>query len=684
MPPNLKLVNCRLLAGQMKIYKGTLMAAKPGTIAQALTNQACVTATDKDAYVFGIDGVNAILYLQYQADQGDVNAAFEFGLSRVQKYIHSTHYLSETIYDLGLHYLKGAAALGHSTAKTTLDGLFLQGEPVTQEAIAALLKENPQALFQYKNLPFLAKFDLIVTPLQSDAFYRIDPIEKATSTSNNDVCPEYESSGLGWKLHVSVNPNQLELAFDKIAHIINRYGVTFKVTNSQKTLDERLTEGTQFTIVLEKNGKPVLAQDNVEKMIGEISQALASASISPGKMPDSDAPTVSNYISMRNDKWVGLLGEVVYVPAEKIGNNFNIGNHANPFSHLLKQQSVPFDPYEFVLSLESNQEEMLANTKECPVLALHNLIRMHTLFDTLDSQAQRKLLVACCMGSDNDINSFVRDIDKNNPEVLLTLRFASALCVAAEADSANYTSDDHYDTYLAHTKPSEHYTYDNSFHRLLILMESRSTATVKGNYTKLPSSSPLLSECLKSIWRAKDAKPSNVLHKKEWVTKIKSGDFFTAQNALNMSTYRYFDEEDGFEQFLLENDTISAVQAHLTKIYSLTHPEKALEYLLKLLATPESNYMPPEELDSYGDLLLESTNETQLKELVNSGSHFVAYCLAHVHARDLVKSERPWRDKWEHVPVNHALAKQYLDSIPLHSEFNRFRNELRSMLSVSS
>lgn len=203
---------------------------------------------------------------------------------------------------------------------------------------------------------------------RADGFYHIHPRPEVAGTSY-----------LGWKLHVSVKADRLTEAFDILAPILQKQDVTFKVVDKEyfasqedSAVTNRLRQGAQITIYLEKNGRH-LPLGLVSQMICAINTALAEKKIENGVIPASDAAiSDSLYVSLRNDKAIGFkvktknseeehryscsrddllepnpiiihFAQAEYCDAAQIGSNFNPTNLLNPYSDLLTTRT-PFDP----------------------------------------------------------------------------------------------------------------------------------------------------------------------------------------------------------------------------------------------------------------------------------------------------------------------------------------------------
>lgn len=175
---------------------------------------------------------------------------------------------------------------------------------------------------------------------------------------------------LGWKLHLSICPDDLSKAYDIAAPIISRYCKVFKVARqsyfAKRAPKSRFYFGAQITIYLEENGRPVMSAEQAAKMIAEVDSALKSAGIGVGIRPESDAPIIaSEYFSLRNDKcdfrwlanrvastetvphdkyddmWVKTTDSkeyISYLKAKFIGKSFNPTNVFNPFAVLIAPQ----------------------------------------------------------------------------------------------------------------------------------------------------------------------------------------------------------------------------------------------------------------------------------------------------------------------------------------------------------
>lgn len=273
---------------------------------------------------------------------------------------------------------------------------------------------------------------------------------------------------LGWKLHLSVDPQRLQEAFDLAAPIISRYGFFFKVINlDNKNLGERFKEGMQITIPLEELEIPVQSSDVVRKMMREIDQVFLDNQIYSGEIPRSDAQTFSSYFSMRNDKASNMVGKRVieYIPASA---NFNPANKMNPFEDLLSLQPVPFDPCQHFLSLNVNLRDNKALTYL--QITLLSYVREYTSFEMMNDQDKETFMYQYCSQDGQNLRAeFLKNEYKNNPQILLAVQQAFALIVRYEMDSSWMKG--RYYEYVNSAQLSQQYSYDDSFKKLILLVE---------------------------------------------------------------------------------------------------------------------------------------------------------------------------------------------------------------------
>jgi hypothetical protein len=157
-----------------------------------------------------------------------------------------------------------------------------------------------------------------------------------------------------WKIHISVDNNQLRSAFNIIAPILLRNKdllatyLRFKVTNEEKTISERLKKGAQFTFYLyqKDNWENIYEIDRLRKVFVKIAKRLKNAGICLGEKPVSDAATSIAYFSMRCDRDSRLY----YIHNMYSGSNYNPVALYNPYQGLLPGGEKPQSPTERLYS----------------------------------------------------------------------------------------------------------------------------------------------------------------------------------------------------------------------------------------------------------------------------------------------------------------------------------------------
>lgn len=237
--------------------------------------------------------------------------------------------------------------------------------------------------------------------IRQEGFFNIFPNEQKIKT-------ETEGLSLGWKLHISVNNEQLITAFNVIAPLLQRLGIFFKVIDiydsEYANIAERFKVGTQITIYLDYNHEPILKIDQVRKLIIDIDSALKEAGVRPGVVPQSDAKMQdSKYFSLRCDKaivpaffqrhlkhstdpFTGKTRPIQceqYIAAKNVGHVFNPFNLSNPYRELLTaEDQKPFNPAEHFNGLIQRQLEEQRHNKDyfCTSCQIRNYFEEMTEF----------------------------------------------------------------------------------------------------------------------------------------------------------------------------------------------------------------------------------------------------------------------------------------------------------------
>lgn len=153
-----------------------------------------------------------------------------------------------------------------------------------------------------------------------------------------------ESLSTGWKAHISVSPNELDIVYRLITPILEKYNVLqFKFTDinrmreyidsaeSQKEIEsgKRLHDGMQITIYMREG-----QEENFNFMFYEIEELLQAENITPGVIDSSDRK-IGQFVSVRNQAFKQ------YVPVKK-GDPYNPIDVKDPFIDLAEiKKTVP-------------------------------------------------------------------------------------------------------------------------------------------------------------------------------------------------------------------------------------------------------------------------------------------------------------------------------------------------------
>lgn len=536
---------------------------------------------------------------------------------------------------------------------------------VSTSSIEEQSKSNPQAHFKYNNLNKLAEQEEIVRLDQEDAFFVITthPAEQKAKTGNGH--------NFEWKLHISVNPDQLSEAFDLAAPIISKYCFLFKVTNQGKVESERFKQGTQITIPLEGQEGPVISPEDTEKMMWEIHQVFSENNIGKGKKPDSDAETISPYFSMRNDKIIFTLHKhkVSYIPAFCIGKNFNPANNPNPFSHLLSSEVKPFDAFEHFQSFEADLAGSNVSREYMYYQTLQACVREYTIFDEMDEKSQQEFILQFALNngenSDAEIVQLLKHNYKNNPAMLLMVKQSFSLMLAFEADGG--LSQSIFNSYVVSAQFSTQNPLDPSFKKLMHKLETHSAQTIKEYRLVRNETVPTLLHLLQ-LSSQEIIKDSS---KEELITYIQKGNFYDAEAALEKLEWNYGKEE--YKKLLHENESIPAVQIALAKIYKSEDSETSDKYLLNVLQSDTAKYLDLWRSDPKKciGILMKHHNLEQLQAMSQSGNPIAMLTLVCIYIRDLFPGDLPGIEKFANAPKDFVEAKKYIAILrlnPLHAE----------------
>lgn len=175
--------------------------------------------------------------------------------------------------------------------------------------------------------------------------------------------PSYNKIFHGWKLHLSIDPKDLQKAYSLMLPLLmNAYKSgtirKFKMVdpNYPGELDERFKNGTQVTIYLGEDEDTPVDNTELEAVLQEITQILSANNIQVGKIPTSDAKTKYLYCSLRNSCDVDL-NYSSYLAGKDVGKNFNPLQYPNPYESLLLSPVQNF-------SLKQHFSDFLIDTKD--------------------------------------------------------------------------------------------------------------------------------------------------------------------------------------------------------------------------------------------------------------------------------------------------------------------------------
>jgi hypothetical protein len=527
---------------------------------------------------------------------------------------------------------------------------------------------------QWKSIKYENLNDLtdIVRLEQNDAFFLISHPGKTNRFAHT----------FGWKLHISVRPDDLPKAFDLAAPIISQYCFCFKVTNPKKIESDRLLQGTQITIPLEEQEKPVITAEQAQKMIGKINQIFLENNICPGKKPDSDAETISPYFSMRNDKGKGIsfnqMLRAEYIPANLSGKNFNPLNNFNPFQCLLSSESKSFDPIQHFQSfgLEFGPDTGIKENEHITFLlylTLRTYIHEYTLFDILDMESQEKFIIQCCFVNENNfIAQFLKHPYKENPEIQLSIKQAVRIVIAFEG--SNFLNSE-YHNFINSSEFSTQHPYDTSFKQLIIALETNSKKAAEHNSKQYYWSKEKTESLMPLIKRAVE-KTMKDFPKETLLVLIQKGHFYSSQAAVEKLKVVCRCEE--YIKILQDNDTVPAVQLELANFYYFKDSKKSEEYLLRAILSEASNCINPKV--EYLKILMKYKNLEELQALDKSGNLLATRLLALIYIRDRLPSAPAEFKKFSEAPINHNLAKECFKKLETNELYVKEARELKLFL----
>lgn len=530
---------------------------------------------------------------------------------------------------------------------------------------------------QWKNIKYenLSNLTEIVKLDQDDAFFIISHPEKTNRFAHH----------YGWKLHISVHPDDLQKAFDLAAPVISQYCFHFKITNPEKITNKnsRFFVGAQITIYLEENEKPVILAEQAQEMIEKINKIFLDKdnNIKVGKKPDSDAKTISDYFSIRNDKQITTqLAETpwaYYFNGEAAGKNINPYNNSNPFDTLLISEQKSFDVLQHFLAFEFDTN--IENKDAALYATLYAYLHEYTLIESMDIKSRINFIIQSLEYGDSIDEKFLKTPYRNDPEVILGIQHAaSILTVLSEFSkyrnvngNLNFHDDKKCISYFNTAKLSARYPYDNSFKQLLTIIE---------NHFKNDNVKPYFAHVLVEQWKkAAQEKIDNLANqgRKEDLTEIvRKEHFYDSQAALEYLQSNCTDDE--FIKILEENDIIPAAQLKLAEIYRFKNTEKSEEYLLKAIISEAINCI---ELKSeFCDILMKTKNLEELLALDKSGNLLATATLVTIYIRDANPSNKDVIERFSEAPIDYKLAKEYLIKLESHTLFVDFAAELNKGL----
>ena len=173
---------------------------------------------------------------------------------------------------------------------------------------------------------------------------------------------------------------------------------------------------------------------------------------------------------MRNDKAVKLsLGKTVYMAANAIGKNYNPTNHPNPFSHLLSSEVQPFDPLAHFQLFECELADWKVVREFLFCSTLNSYLREYTTLDAMDEKTRHEFILQYCFGNGDKLDAqFLKEPYRNNPEILLAVKYALSLIVIGKVDDSCSCSA--YHNHVIQSAFSAQYPFDNSFKKFLVYL----------------------------------------------------------------------------------------------------------------------------------------------------------------------------------------------------------------------
>ncbi|HAT8180746.1 TPA: hypothetical protein JA361_15150 [Legionella pneumophila] len=182
---------------------------------------------------------------------------------------------------------------------------------------------------------------------------------------------------------------------------------------------KRFVKGTQITIPLTENSDNVPHLD-IAPLMQQISHALESHGIRPGKRPVSDAPVRDTpYFSMRNS--CIALGESFtefYLRASEVGSLYNPVLRSNPYAHLIPEENLgPQNIVEHCKAIiDIGGKEYFGDEGKKDLLIIFSFLHQHLNLNSIEPEALNLLLNQMAMGdfSYPDVHALWREGHKTD------------------------------------------------------------------------------------------------------------------------------------------------------------------------------------------------------------------------------------------------------------------------------
>lgn len=162
---------------------------------------------------------------------------------------------------------------------------------------------------------------------------------------------QIEKEKVGWKLHISVNPQDIEKAWALIHPTLTKFEITgiklVKPSTLEKDADRQKQTGKQFTIYQFMNLN--FDKQKWEEIIKQIEEKLQENGIRPGDMPKvNQAIQGSSYFSYRNDTHPETKE---YIEDDAVGLQMEKNPELKPFNLIGAE-----DPFEKLSPFEEKKE----------------------------------------------------------------------------------------------------------------------------------------------------------------------------------------------------------------------------------------------------------------------------------------------------------------------------------------